>query len=262
MRDIVQSNFWLTDKSEGRRFAIALAAGLALELGVLAAALPWLTHQRAPAQTQSQVVKLAIIAPAPAPPAPPPPKPLPKVLPPPKPVMPPPPVPPPPPLPVAPPLPPPPIPMRPAHFVHHLEHIRHVQPPPPKVTPPPVQEAPPTPTPPPAPPVIPQPSAGEIDLFQAQMAQAVQRAANADYPPAAQMARENGNAYVDFTFTDGAVSKVTIVQSSGFPLLDEAALQAVRDAAYPQEPPDFAGHSHSVRVIVRFHTAAVNTDGD
>jgi len=262
MNDIIQDNFWLSDRSEGKRFAIALAAALVLELGVLALALPFLTHQSPPSQTQSQVVKLAIIAPAPAPPAPPPPKPLPKVLPPPKPVMPPPPVPPPPPLPVAPKLPPPPIPMRPAHIFHHLEHIRHVQPPPPPVMPPPVQQVPPEPAPPPAPPVIPQPSAGEIDLFQSEMAQAVQRAANADYPQAAQMARENGEVGVEFTFTDGAVTSVSITQSSGFPLLDAAAVQAVRDAAYPPEPPDFAGRAHNVRVVVRFHTAAVDTDGD
>jgi len=254
MSEMIENNVWLTDRADGRRFALALAAGLALELGALALALPILTHQHPPSDQQSQVVKLSIIAPAPAPPTPPP-----KLPPPPKPVITPPPLPPPPPLPVAPQIPLPPIPMAPAHFAHHLEHIRHVPPPPPVN--PPVPQAPPAPAPP-APSVIPQPSAGEIDLFQAEMAQAVQRAANADYPAAAQMARENGEVALDFTFIDGAVQNIVIERSSGFPLLDEAAVQAVRDAAYPPEPPDFAGRPHNVRVVVEFHTAAVETDGD
>jgi protein TonB len=162
---------------------------------------------------------------------------------------------------VAPQIPLPPIPAQPTRVAHHFEHIRHIQPPPP-VTPPPLAQTPPSPPPPQSPPVIPQPSAGEIDLFQAQMAQAVQRAANADYPQAAQLASENGDVALDFTYTDGRITGITIEQSSGFSLLDEAAEQAVRDAAYPPEPADFAGQSHNVRVIVRFHTAAVDIDGD
>jgi protein TonB len=132
------------------------------------------------------------------------------------------------------------------------------------VQPPPVVQSPtpPTPAPPPAPTAPPQPSAGEIDLFQAQMAEAVQRAATQDYPAAAQMAHENGEVEVSFVFEDGAVSNVTVIQSSGFPMLDDAATQAVRDARYPQQPPDFAGQPHQVRVSVRFHTAAADVDGD
>jgi protein TonB len=94
------------------------------------------------------------------------------------------------------------------------------------------------------------------------MAEAVQRAATQDYPEAAQMAHENGEVGVSFLFEDGAVSDVAVIQSSGFPMLDAAAMQAVRDAHYPQQPADFAGQPHAVRVAVRFHTAAAEVDGD
>jgi len=264
MSAAMNSNVWLNGGSDSRRFAVAFAVGLLLEIGAMALLLPAMTHQRPPpAETQS-VVKLSVIAPSPpAPPAPPPPKPKPLVQPP-KPVSPPPPLPPPPPVPVAPPLPaPPPIPVAPNRpVIHHPPHPRHLRPPP--VQPPPVVQAPtpPLPATPPPPAAPPQPSAGEIELFQAAMAQAVQRQATADYPAAAQMAHEDGAVDVSFVFEDGVVSDAVIVQSSGFPLLDEAALQAVRDASYPEQPADFAGRPHDVRVIVRFHTAAEDVDGD
>jgi protein TonB len=152
------------------------------------------------------------------------------------------------------------VPNRPA--IHHPPRPRHLRPPP--VQPPPAVQTPlpPTPSPPPAPAAPPQPSAGEIDLFQAEMAAAVQRAATADYPDAAQMAHENGDVSIAFVFEDGAVSDVEVTGSSGFPMLDEAAMQAVRDARYPAEPPGFAGQPHNVHVLVRFHTAATDVDGD
>jgi len=94
------------------------------------------------------------------------------------------------------------------------------------------------------------------------MAAAVQRAATADYPQAAQMAHENGEVALSFVFDNGAISNVVILQSSGFPMLDAAAMQAVRDAHYPQPPPDFATRPHPVRVTVRFQTAPAEVDGD
>lgn len=94
------------------------------------------------------------------------------------------------------------------------------------------------------------------------MRDAVQLAATEDYPEAAQMAHENGDVDVSFMFEDGVVSDVVIIQSSGYPMLDAAATQAVRDARYPQQPPDFAGRPRNVRVLVRFQTAAAEVDGD
>jgi protein TonB len=261
MSDTMNPDSWLTDKSDGRRFMIACATGLLLEAAALAILLPVMTHQSPPpAETQS-IVKLSIIAPTPPAPLAPPPKPQPVT--PPKQVTPP--LPPAPPLPMAPPLPPaPPLPVAPNRPVIHHPPPRHLQPTP---VPPPVAQVPqpptsPMPAPPPAPVAPAQPSAGEIDLFQARMAEAVQRAATADYPEAAQMAHENGEVALSFVFQDGRVSNVAILQSSGFPMLDSAAMQAVRDARYPQQPADFAGRPHTVRVIVRFQTAPAEVDGD
>jgi len=260
MSDTMNPDIWLTDKSGGRRFMMACAAGLLLEAAALAILLPVMTHQSPPpAETQS-VVKLSIIAPTPPAPLAPPPKPQPVT--PPKQVTPPLP----PPLPMAPPLPPaPPVPVAPNRpVIHQPPRPRHPQPRPiqPPVAQVPQQPTPPMPAPPPAPVAPAQPSAGEIDLFQARMAEAVQRAATADYPEAAQMAHENGEVDLSFVFQDGSVGNVVILQSSGFPMLDAAAMQAVRDARYPQQPADFAGRPHTVRVIVRFQTAPAEVDGD
>lgn len=258
MSDSIQNNAWLTDRADGRRFAAAFAAGLALELAVLAVALPILTHQRPPSDKQSQVVKLSIEQPTPVPPAPPPPKPVPKIVPP-KPVITPPPLPPPPPLPVAPQIPLPVIPLQPSHVARHLEHVRPVQPPPP-VTPPPVQQTPPTPTPPPPPTAPSAPSAGELDLFKAAMRRAVQDAA-VD-PSSAEMAHESGIVRVAFTYQDGAVSGIQLVTSCGFPLLDDAAVAAARNAAYPPEPAGMAGKPYAIVVDVIFRPQAADIDGD
>jgi protein TonB len=238
----------------------AFAAGLLLEAAALAILLPVMTHRSPPAQTQS-IIRLSVLAPAPL--APPTPKPVPVA--PPKPVAPPP-LPPPPPLPLAPPLPPalpaPVAPNRPV--IHHPQHLRHFRPQPvqPPVAQAPTPLVPPAPAPPPAPKAVAQPSAGEVNLFQAQMNQAVQRAAIADYPQAAQMAQENGKVGIRFVFEDGAVRDAVILQSSGYPLLDAAALQAVRDAHYPPQPPDFAGEPHRITALVVFHTSPPDVSGD
>jgi protein TonB len=124
---------------------------------------------------------------------------------------------------------------------------------------PPVQQPPPVEQPPP--PAAPAaPSAGELDLFQAEMRRAVQAAAV--NPASAQLAHEAGVARVSFVYQDGVASNIAIAASSGFPLLDQAALQAVRDARFPPQPPDFAGRADEVQVDVIFHAAAEDVDGD
>ena len=261
MSETMNAESWLTDKSDARRFMLAFLAGLVLEAGALAILLPAMTHQSPPPAETQNIVKLSIGAPSP--PAPPPPKS--QTIAPPKQVAPPP-LPPPPPLPVAPPLPPaPPIPVAPNRpVIHHPPRPRQVRPRPiqPPVVAAPTPPAPAEPAPMPVPAAPAQPSAGEIDLFQARMAEAVQRAATEDYPQAAQMEHENGEVGVSFVFENGAVSDVVIIQPSGFPMLDAAAMQAVRDARYPQQPNDFGDRPHDVRVLVRFHSAAAEVDGD
>jgi protein TonB len=234
---------WLGEATGNRRFVIALLAGLAIEIAAICGVLTF-THEQPPPTDHPTVVKLSLIAPAP--PAPPAPKP-----PPPKPVVPP------PPQPVAPPVPIPPPPPRPA--VHHVFH----RPPPPKpivppivqpIVPPvvqPVEQTPPAPA---------APSAGELDLFRAAMRAAVRRAAIT--PDAAAMAHEAGITRVSFTFLDGVPSDISIAASSGYPLLDDAAMQAVRDARYPAVPADMRGLAESVQVDVIFHLSDTSVDSD
>jgi protein TonB len=257
MAETVTSEHWVNEPGGGRRFALALLAGMVIELIAFGVLLPVITRQKPPPSNHQSIVKLSVIAPAPqAPPAPPPPKPIP---PPPKPVVPPPvPVPPPPPMPVAPPVPVPPPLAPPHHMVtHRPPPRRHAAPP--RVTPP-VQQPPPVeqPQPPAAAPAA--PSAGELDLFQAEMRRAVQAAAV--NPASAELAHEAGVVRLSFIYQDGVASGITVIASSGFPLLDQAAIQAVRNAQFPPQPPDFAGRADQVVVDVIFRAAAADIDGD
>ncbi|HTJ89004.1 MAG TPA: TonB family protein [Acidocella sp.] len=254
-------------QGDGRRFAVALGIGLVLELGGLALLLPAMSHKETPA-TVAAPVKLSIVAPAPAPKPPPVPKPAPKPVPP-KPVTPPPPpkpvTPPPPPLPMAPPLPPPP----PRPVAHHF--IRHVAPPR-KYTPPvPHQPQPPQPQPqprppvaqtPPPPPAPPAPTGGQVDAFSAAIKRALQAHANQVYPQAAQMAGETGAPQLTFTYLNGVVTGITLTRSSGYPLLDKAALEDARIASYPPPPQGFQGRTYHITVTVTFQMAAPDVDGD
>jgi protein TonB len=231
---------WLNQAPDGKKFSAAILAGLLLEAGILLLVLPHLMKQPPPAQIPA-TVKITIVAP----PAPKPPPPTLKP-PPPKPVT--------PPQPVTPPKPLPPPPPRPAahHTVHHVVPPRPL-PPPPQVIPPPV---PPTPPAPPQPPAI---SQGEVDLFRLAMRAAVQAVADQVYPSAA---HEAGEPVVSFVYHDGIVSNIALVASCGYPLLDAAAMQAVRIAHYPPEPDDFHGQAESVSVAVIFRAAASSVDGD
>jgi len=240
---------WLNPAPDGNRFALAMLIGLALELGAVGALLTVAAVQPPPTDTPT-VVKLSIVAPAPPKPPTPTPKPVP---PPPKPV------PPPPPQPVAPPQPLPPPPPKPRATQHVFRHYikPRVHTPPPVVQPP-VQPVPPAPAPPPAPAA---PSAGELDIFRAAMRQAVQAVVNSVYPQAAQMGNETGTAYVTFIYTDGVVTDIQLARSTGYPLLDQAALEAARIAHYPLPPAGLA-QDYAVSVPVSFELAAPDVSGD
>lgn len=246
MSDSMNSS-WLNPPPDGRRFALAVLLGLGLELGAVLALITYAAVQPPPTDTPA-VVKLSIAMPAPPKPPTPQPKPVP---PPPKPV------PPPPPQPVAPPLPLPPPPPLPRPAQHVFRHYVRPKLPPPVVQPP-VVPTPPAPSPPPAPAA---PSAGELDRFRAAMRRAVQAVVNSVYPQAAQMANETGTVYVTFIYTDGVVSDVELAQSSGYPLLDKAALEAARIAQYPLPPAGLA-RDYSVKVPVTFQLAATDVSGD
>lgn len=108
----------------------------------------------------------------------------------------------------------------------------------------------------------PAPSLGEVDQFRSAMRGAVQGVANQVYPQAAQMAHETGAPEVSFTYCNGVVTDIALARSSGFPLLDAAAMQAARIAHYPLPPSGFAGRTYTVTVAVIFQMAAPNVDGD
>ncbi|OYV49336.1 MAG: hypothetical protein B7Z77_08270 [Acidocella sp. 20-58-15] len=247
MASHANSGFWTDDKPGNQRFLVAIGLSLLLELAALGSIMV-VDKLQPPPTDKPSIIKLSMISPAPPAPKPPPPPP----------VVPPKPTPPPP-VPMAPPLPIPPPPPIPHHMATPKPPPpKHVATPPP-VTPPPVEQTPPTPTPPP-PPAPAAPSAGELDLFRAAMRTAVRQAART--PNSAAMAHEFGVARVSFTFLDGVVSNIAVVNSSGYPMLDDAAMQAVRDAHYPPVPPDMVGHTDSVQVDVIFHPVETSVDSD
>lgn len=123
--------------------------------------------------------------------------------------------------------------------------IRH-EPPPQHVT----HLETPTPRPPAAPAQAPAASPRALALFEGQVRQAVQRAVA--YPMAARVARQTGRTQVGFTLNAGRVGAVRVLRSSGFPMLDQAALAAVRDARYPPPPAALAGRAMQFEVWVVF----------
>lgn len=235
---------WLTQDPGNLRFAAAMGVGLLLELAALGLLVPIMAHKEMPALTPA-VVKLSVItppAPKPAPPAPVPPKPVAQ------PVV----------QPVAKPLPPPPKPAA-HHVVRHVPVPKPV--PKPLPTPPQAVKPPPVPVPP-QPVVPPAPSAGAVDVFSAAIKAALQAHANEVYPQSAQMAHEVGSPQLTFTYLNGVVSNIALTRSSGFPLLDAAALRDARIAHYPAPPSGFTGRTYQITVAVDFRLAAVSIDAD
>lgn len=155
-----------------------------------------------------------------------------------------------------------------------------VTPPSPEVSPPPAEVAPPEPVPPPpkaeAPAVRPKPakpqpqvhrkpaarpaqqqaaasaapSAAAMSSFQGQMRRAVESALI--YPASARASGLHGRARVTFDFLDGRASAVSVSQSSGSPVLDQAALATVRSAHYPSPPPDLSHRTLHLSIFVEF----------
>lgn len=132
----------------------------------------------------------------------------------------------------------------------------------PDPAPEPLAMAPATPNTVPAPPQavpVPQlekPSQPSVDpriqaRFEGQVHAAVQSAMR--YPYAAKLAHIAGRAQVSFEYLDGRVSAVKIAVSSGYGMLDSAALQAVSSATYPPPPKNLTGKSLPFEVWVRFY---------
>lgn len=94
----------------------------------------------------------------------------------------------------------------------------------------------------------PQPSTAAAATFDGLLRRAIQTAVR--YPAAAQMMGLAGRARVAFDYRDGTVGAVRLEQSAGSPLLDGAALAAVRSARYPPPPQALAGRTLSRQLWV------------
>ncbi|WP_156947206.1 energy transducer TonB [Bradyrhizobium sp. WSM3983] len=94
------------------------------------------------------------------------------------------------------------------------------------------------------------PSAGAMSSFQGQMRRAVESALI--YPASARASGQHGRARVTFDFLDGRVSAVSLSQSSGSPVLDQAALATVRSARYPSPPPELSHRTLHLSIFVEF----------
>lgn len=70
------------------------------------------------------------------------------------------------------------------------------------------------------------------------------------YPAAAAAMQLTGRAQVQLDYQSGAVRNVQMKQSAGSPLLDRAALAAVRDAHYPAAPAEVGGRTLPLLVWV------------
>lgn len=84
--------------------------------------------------------------------------------------------------------------------------------------------------------------------FAARMRQAVQDALR--YPAAARMMGVTGRTRLELDYRAGSLTGVSLVQSAGRQLLDDAA--AARSAHYPAPPPDFADRKMRFLIWVSF----------
>lgn len=92
-----------------------------------------------------------------------------------------------------------------------------------------------------------------LPALESRIDDAVRRAAI--LPDAARRQRRQGRAQIRFTYRDGGVQDAQIVASSQSRLLDNAALQAVRDAHYPQPPLPLHGRQLTLLVWIDFQLA-------
>jgi protein TonB len=100
----------------------------------------------------------------------------------------------------------------------------------------------------PPPPPLPIPSVGIEDQFKSAVRAAVFAADRV--PESARLLGLYGDTRVGFSLRDTRVSNVHMIASSGHESLDEAALRAVRVAAYPEPPPTLRGRLLDFEVTV------------
>ncbi len=217
------------DAEAPTRWAGSIVSALIVEAGLLGALAWWSSHRAPPPPPAPVEIVLEAPKPAPrtvAPPTPPKPQPRPHKQPP----------------------------------RHHVTPPRPAPVPQPVVPPPPApvpqsrpaMPVPPAPVPPPPPTPVQAPDLASLKAtLESQLRSAIQAAVR--YPGAARMMHLTGRALVGFQWRDGHASGLRIITSAGADLLDRAALDAVRDAAYPRPPPSLRGESMTFEIWVHFH---------
>ncbi|HSN17827.1 MAG TPA: TonB family protein [Gammaproteobacteria bacterium] len=89
-----------------------------------------------------------------------------------------------------------------------------------------------------------QPPQAVMDRFAASMLQAINR--QKLYPKAEMLQGHAGEAVVSFDYVDGVVSNLRVDKSTGFGVLDQAAIEAVKKAVLPAKPAELSGLTHFV----------------
>jgi protein TonB len=97
----------------------------------------------------------------------------------------------------------------------------------------------------------PAPPEQMLSGLEARIRQAVQEAAI--YPASARIMHLQGRTQVRFDYTDGTAATLDVATSSTSPILDRAALAAVRNAALPRAPAPIGARTLPVLVWVNFH---------
>lgn len=93
-------------------------------------------------------------------------------------------------------------------------------------------------------------NASELSAYKTALQRALQRKANNSYPQREKMMRKTGTVTIKFTVTpSGAISNVSVVNSSGNSNLDNAAVKSAQAVSMPPPP---AGFPPSVTVPIRF----------
>ena len=106
-------------------------------------------------------------------------------------------------------------------------------------------------SPPPAAMIQAQSAAQAANAWQARLAAWLQ--AHKHYPEAARDMDEEGDVDIRFTVApDGRVTAVSVVQGSGVPALDDAALAMLEDATVPALPPAIAQAAITITVELRY----------
>lgn len=93
-------------------------------------------------------------------------------------------------------------------------------------------------------------NASELAAYKTALQRALQRRANNSYPQREKMMRKTGTVTIKFTLTpSGAISNVSVINSSGNSNLDNAAVRSAQAVSMPPPP---AGFPPSVTVPIKF----------